>query len=174
MPWWQQYLTTLAAYAHGDFGYSTQYGTGVLEIIGEALPATAALAGLGFLVAALLATIIAFVSTLTPFAWLRDGLRALPGLFVSVPVFWLGILLIQVFSFGLGWVPIVGADPVQALDPPRHHARGADLGAAGTDPGSEHRRGAAPAVRDGRAGEGRRGRRGCCGTRWRATRSCPP
>jgi peptide/nickel transport system permease protein len=115
VPWWQQYLTTLAAYAHGDFGYSTQYGTGVLEILGEALPATAALAGLGFLVAALLATVIAFVSTLTPFTWLRNGLRALPGLFVSVPVFWLGILLIQVFSFGLGWVPIVGADPAQAL-----------------------------------------------------------
>ncbi|MDY0910191.1 ABC transporter permease [Microbacterium sp. CFBP9034] len=115
VPWWEQYFATLGGYVQGDFGYSTQYGTGVLQLIGEALPATAALAALGFLLAALIATAIAFLSTLSPFGWLREGLRALPGLFVSVPVFWLGILLIQVFSFGLGWVPIVGADPVAGL-----------------------------------------------------------
>ncbi|MFS0732467.1 ABC transporter permease [Microbacterium sp. 1P10UB] len=115
VPVWQQYLHTLGGYVRGDFGYSSQYGTEVLRLIADALPATAALAALGFAVAALLAGAIAFLSTLAPFAWLRGALRALPGLFVSVPVFWLGILLIQVFSFGLGWVPIVGADPVAAL-----------------------------------------------------------
>ena len=113
--WWEQYWATLSGYVQGDFGYSTQFGTGVLELIGEALPQTAALAGLGFLLAALIAAAIAFLSTLTPFGWLRGALRSLPGVFVSVPVFWLGILLIQVFSFGLGWVPIVGADPVAGL-----------------------------------------------------------
>lgn len=114
-PWWQQYVVTLAGYARGDFGFSTQYGTPVLQLIGEALPQTAALATLGFTLAVVIAVVIAFASTLSPFAWLRNLLRSLPGLFVSVPVFWLGILLIQVFSFGLGWVPIVGADPVVGL-----------------------------------------------------------
>lgn len=113
--WWEQYWATLTGYVQGDFGYSTQYGTGVLELIGEALPPTAALATLGFALAALIAVTIAFLSTLAPFAWLRQALQALPGVFVAVPVFWLGILLIQVFSFGLGWVPIVGADPVAGL-----------------------------------------------------------
>ena len=113
--WWEQYWATLSGYAHGDFGYSTQYGTGVLQLIGGALPPTAALATLGFALAAVIAFAIAFLSTLTPFGWLRRGLQALPGVFVAVPVFWLGILLIQVFSFGLGWVPIVGADPLVAL-----------------------------------------------------------
>ncbi len=77
-------------------------------MLAEALPATLLLAALGLLVAVLLAVLIAVLSSLAPFAWLRDGLRQVPGLFVAVPVFWLGILLIQVFSFGLGWVPIVG------------------------------------------------------------------
>jgi peptide/nickel transport system permease protein len=113
--WWEQYWATLSGYLAGDLGYSTQYGTNVRQIIGEALPATAVLAGLGFLLAAIIAVAIAFLSTLSPFAWVRGALRALPGVFVSVPVFWLGILLIQVFSFGLGWVPIVGADPVAGL-----------------------------------------------------------
>lgn len=114
-PWWEQYWVTLTGYAGGDLGYSTQYGTGVLQLIGEALPPTLALATLGFALAVVIAFAIAFLSTLTPFAWLRRGLQALPGVFVAVPVFWLGILLIQVFSFGLGWVPIVGADPVAGL-----------------------------------------------------------
>ncbi|MEZ3159002.1 ABC transporter permease [Microbacterium sp. BWT-B31] len=114
-PWWQQYLETLGGYLHGDFGFSTQYGTPVLELIGQALPPTIALASVGFVVAVVLAVGIAFLSALSPFAWLRTVLQAVPGVFVSVPVFWLGILLIQVFSFGLGWVPIVGADPVAGL-----------------------------------------------------------
>ena len=114
-PAWEQYLHTLGGYLTGDFGYSTQYGTPVLRLIGEALPETLALAGWGFLLAVTLAFGLAFLATLAPFAWLRSALHSLPALLVAVPVFWVGILLIQTFSFGLGWVPIIGANPMQAL-----------------------------------------------------------
>lgn len=115
LPWWQQYLHTIGGFVRGDFGYSTQYGTPVLTLIADALPHTALLAGLGFLAAIALAFAIAIAANLAPFAWLRRGLESLPPLFVSIPVFWFGILLIQVFSFGLGWVPIIAADPAIAL-----------------------------------------------------------
>ncbi|MCT1395018.1 ABC transporter permease [Microbacterium sp. p3-SID338] len=115
VPWGEQYLHAGLGFLAGDFGYSTQYGTPVRTMLAEALPATLLLAALGLLVAVVLAVLIAALSALAPFAWLRDGLRQVPGLFVAVPVFWLGILLIQVFSFGLRWVPIVGADPVSGL-----------------------------------------------------------
>ncbi|WP_022891388.1 ABC transporter permease [Agromyces subbeticus] len=115
VPAWQQYLHTVSGFLVGDFGYSVQYGTPVHELLAAALPETLALAGLGFLVAVLIAVSVAFLSTLAPFAWLRQALRSLPGVFVSVPVFWLGIVLIQVFSFQLKLVPVIGADPVQSL-----------------------------------------------------------
>lgn len=111
----EQFLHTLTGFLVGDFGYSVQYGTAVKELLGSALPDTLALATLGFLLAVVLAVTIAFLSTLAPFGWLRNALRALPGAFVSIPVFWLGIVLIQVFSFQLRLVPVIGADPVQAL-----------------------------------------------------------
>lgn len=114
-PAWEQFLHTLGGYLTGDFGFSTQYGTPVLRLIVEALPETLALAGWGFALAVVLAFGLAFVASLAPFAWLRTALHSLPSLLVAVPVFWIGILLIQTFSFGLGWVPIIGADPVQAL-----------------------------------------------------------
>ena len=50
---------------------------------------------------------LAFLSNQVGFGWLRSALQTLPSLFVSVPVFWLGIMLIQVSSFRLGWIPVI-------------------------------------------------------------------
>ena len=48
-------------------------------------------------------------------AWLRTAFQSLPSLFISVPVFWLGIMLIQVFSFQLGLVSVISPGPVERL-----------------------------------------------------------
>ncbi len=114
-PLWQQYLGTLANFLTGDFGTSLSNGAKVSELITTALPQTVALATTGFSLAVLLAVPLAAVATFGPSTWLREALRSLPPLFVSVPVFWVGIVFIQVFSFGLGWIPVIGADGWQAL-----------------------------------------------------------
>lgn len=114
-PLWQQFLTSVGKYITGNLGTSLQSGARVTDLIATALPQTIVLAGTGFLIAVLVAVSIAFLSTFRPFGWLRSVFRSLPPLFVSVPAFWVGILLIQVFSFGLGWVRVIGATGFEAL-----------------------------------------------------------
>jgi peptide/nickel transport system permease protein len=114
-PVWSQYLHTLGNFLEGDFGYSIQRGVPVAEGIAVNLPATLRLTVIGFLVAAILAAAIAVTASLTPFRWLRSVLRAAPSLFVSIPVFWLGIALIQVFSFRLKLIPVIGAGEWEGL-----------------------------------------------------------
>ncbi|MCJ1708578.1 ABC transporter permease [Microbacterium sp. VKM Ac-2923] len=110
-----QYVRSIAGFLTGDFGYSVASGAAVSDLIVTALPPTLTLAVLGLALAVLLAVTIAFTATYGGGRWLRRVFRGIPPLFVSLPVFWIGIILIQVFSFRLGLVPVIGANPVQAL-----------------------------------------------------------
>lgn len=112
---WQQYQHTLLGFLSGNFGYSVQAGVPVSQGLATNLPPTLRLAGLGFAAALLLAVVLAFASQLTRWGWLRSALRSLPSLFISVPVFWLGIMLIQVVSFRLGWIPVINPGKWQGL-----------------------------------------------------------
>lgn len=114
-PVWQQYLHTQAQFLTGHFGYSLQAGVPVSQGLATSLPPTLRLAALGFSTAALLAIALAAAASLAPLAWLRNALQALPSVFVSVPVFWLGIMLIQVLSFRLGWIPVINPGPWEGL-----------------------------------------------------------
>ncbi|MFJ2031749.1 ABC transporter permease [Streptosporangium sp. NPDC087985] len=109
------YLHTMLGFLRGSFGYSIDTGTPVIERLAEALPETARLAGAGFTLAVLTAVLITFAASHTRSAWIRGALLSVPSLFISVPTFWLGILLIQVFSFQLKLVPVIGGGPVQQL-----------------------------------------------------------
>ncbi|WP_449282985.1 ABC transporter permease [Leucobacter sp.] len=110
-----RYFESIGAFLRGDFGYSVQSGAKVSELIAEALPSTLALASIALVSAVFLAVVIAFTASYGKGLWLRRLFRNLPPLFISLPVFWIGIVLIQVFSFRLGLIPVIGASPAQAL-----------------------------------------------------------
>ncbi|OWJ66816.1 ABC transporter permease [Inquilinus limosus] len=114
-PVWTQYLHTLGGFLTGDFGTSVQAGVPVGQSLLANLPPTVWLAGFGFALAVLLAVAIAALSSLAAFAWLRSAVQSLPSLFVSVPTFWLGIMLIQVFSFRLKLIPVINPGPWEGL-----------------------------------------------------------
>lgn len=115
IPVWQAYVHTLSGFVVGDFGYSIQNGAAVRSLIVEVLPSTAALAVSAFVAAVGLAVGIAVLATWLRRPWLRNFLASLPSVFVSVPVFWLAMVLIQVFSFQLGLVRVIGAGPIESL-----------------------------------------------------------
>lgn len=115
IPWWQSYLHTLSGFLRGDFGFSIQNGAPVGGLLAQVLPQTVTLSVLAFAAAVVLAVTVAFLATWTRWAWLRNALASLPSVFVSVPAFWLAMVLIQIFSFRLGWVKVIGAGPVESL-----------------------------------------------------------
>ncbi|GLY02517.1 MULTISPECIES: ABC transporter permease [Actinoplanes] len=103
-----QYLNRLGHALTGDFGSSVQSGKPVTGAILEVLPSTLVLASAALVLATLIAFGIALAATATRRTWLRDLLESLPSGAVSVPVFLSGILVLQVFSFQLGWFPAFG------------------------------------------------------------------
>lgn len=114
-PLWRQYLHTLLAMLQGDFGYSLQAGLPVSSLIASNLPDTLALALPAFVLAVLLAFAIATASRLPWLRGISNLLQSLPVLFISLPTLWLGIALIQIFSFQLHWVPVINPGPLQGL-----------------------------------------------------------
>jgi peptide/nickel transport system permease protein len=115
LPLWERFLNTVGNFLTGNFGYSIQAGVPVSQQLATNLPPTLLLASLGFAAAVILTIALATLSNMTGMGWLRAGLQSLPSLFVSVPVFWLGIMLIQVFSFQLGLVSVISPGPVERL-----------------------------------------------------------
>lgn len=149
----RQLLHSAGQFLTGGFGYSIQSGTSVRQLLGEALPQTAALALLGFAVAALLAVTLAFAATYSRFGWLRRLLRNVPSLLVSVPVFWLGIVLVQVFSFRLGLIPVIDPGPIEGLILPVA-TLAVPISAPLAGPGPQHRRRQRTTVHRRRPGKG--------------------
>ncbi len=115
LPIWERYFRTLANFLTGNFGYSIQAGVPVSQQLQVNLPPTLQLASLGFLTAIILTIAIAALSNVVGMSWLRTAIQSMPSLFISVPVFWLGIMLIQVFSFQLGLVSVISPGPVERL-----------------------------------------------------------
>lgn len=109
-----QYFDYLWRLLHGDLGRSYALRMPVTEAIGGQIWPTLQLV----IVAAVLSLVVALVvglATANRPGWLRGPVTSLEVLTVAVPTFWLGILLLTIFSFELGWFPSVGSQGVSSL-----------------------------------------------------------
>ena len=114
-PIWQQYFSALSTVLQGNLGYSIQLGVPVTEVLATNFPQTLKLIIPSFLLAIVVGTGLAVLAWIPALKALRNLLISLPSLLVSLPVFWLGIVLIQLFSFQLHWVSVINRSPIGGM-----------------------------------------------------------
>src|SRR6516225_11821795 len=110
-----QYLSFLAGAVHGDLGRSFVHSTPALSLILERMPATLELAATAMLIAVILGIPLGLWAGLRPNGIAGRTIMAGSILGFSLPTFWVGLMLIMVFSVMLGWLPSNGRGPTTLL-----------------------------------------------------------
>ena len=105
-PPFEQYVAYLGQLLRGDLGQSYQLRMPVTEVIGRQLGATLQLSVAALAIAVVLALAVALLARGRVSRTVAAGIELLV---LSSPVFWIGLLLLSVFAFGLGWFPVAGS-----------------------------------------------------------------
>lgn len=108
-PVWEQYLTFLGNALQGNFGTSLKWpGENAMGFVLDRLPATLQLGGLAILISVVIALPLGIAAAVYKDSAIDRGAQIFALLGQSMPNFWLGIVLIWVFSVWLGWLPTSG------------------------------------------------------------------
>jgi len=115
-----QYVKWLQNVMAGNFGTSWVTRKPALDLILGALPVTVQLVGTAFVIAILIAFPAGIFAALRPRSWIDQGATTLALIGISMPSFWLGIMLILLFALQFRWLPPSGyvpftSNPVNAL-----------------------------------------------------------
>jgi len=103
-----QYIDWISNLFHGEFGTSLFYREAVSNLLIQRVPITLHLGLLAFVISAILGITAGMLAALTRGRWLDTLMTTLANLGITVPVFWLGILMIYLFGLRLGLLPIFG------------------------------------------------------------------
>jgi peptide/nickel transport system permease protein len=103
-----QYGNWVLDILHGDFGTSIYYKEKVGKLMAERFPVTVHLGLIALVVGALLGILVGLVAAVYRGSWADKIITPLTYIGVTIPVFWLGILLIYLFGLKLNWLPISG------------------------------------------------------------------
>lgn len=107
-PLWEQYWIFVGNAISGDLGNSFTYGVPAMSLILARLPATLELAVAALVIALLLGLPLGMIAGLRPDRWYAKCIMGLSTIGFSIPVFWIGLMLIMVFSVQLRWLPAIG------------------------------------------------------------------
>lgn len=110
-PYHEQFARWLARVAQGDLGASIRTGRPVAAEIGKAVGNTLMIATLATFIGFVLGTLFGFVAGYFRDSWVDKAASAAAVFGVSVPHYWLGMVLVIIFAVQLGWLPPTGAGP---------------------------------------------------------------
>ena len=105
-----QFASFAANAATGDFGMSFKFKVPVMELVAERLPATIELALAATLIAVAIGVPLGVLAAARPGGWLDSAASGLSFAGISMPNFWIGILLILLFAGHLNWLPSGGRE----------------------------------------------------------------
>ena len=103
-----QYGHYISGVVQGDLGYSIRYEQPVGELIGDFLPVTGFLAAYVILLTIPLTLLLGILAARNRGRWIDQVIRMASVLGIAMPVFWLAILMLRLFSVDLGWFPVSG------------------------------------------------------------------
>lgn len=107
-PLYKRYYNWVSDIAKGELGYSRTYRIPVTEMMGPALAATFTLSVCSLLFSLLVAIPLGIICALRPNSKIDYAVNLFSFAGISVPSFWLGIVLIIIFAVNLGWLPAGG------------------------------------------------------------------
>lgn len=117
-PFFERLFEWFGAAFRGDLGTSYATGRSVTELLLERLPATLSLVAGGLFVAVLLGLALGLLGGTRPGSSTDRVSTIVTAITVAIPEFWLGIVLLLIFSVQLGWVPVIAYVPFE-VDPAR-------------------------------------------------------
>lgn len=107
-PVWAQYWMFLKNALTGNLGNSFVFNQPVLDLILQRMPATLELAAAALVMALVIGIPLGVYAGLKPNGWLAKSIMTFSILGFSLPTFWIGLVMIMVFSVQLGWLPSSG------------------------------------------------------------------
>lgn len=110
-----QFFITVGRLFQGDLGYSLGTGRAVSDMLLQGLGSTLLLALAALVVAAVIATSVGLLAVFAPWEPVRSLARLVPALSLATPSFLIGLLLLQVFSYQLGWVSSLDTESLSSL-----------------------------------------------------------
>lgn len=109
-PFHIQYIRWLGGVLTGDMGMSYSARVPVAQKLMEALPGTLLLAGSSLFMMIVVSLPLGIISALKRNTLIDNGIRFLTFIGISMPTFWVGLMLLYVFGLQLGWFPIAGGE----------------------------------------------------------------
>ncbi len=107
-PYWKQFVDYIGNVLQGNFGDSYMYNRPVLDLIIERIPNTLQITVTALIIALIIGVAIGMFSALHQYSVLDYVFMVLALVGVSMPIFWLGLMLVNLFSVQLGWLPTQG------------------------------------------------------------------
>ena len=103
-----QYFNWISNVARGDLGRSILSHAPVIDQINHRIPVTLYLGILSFLISIIVGVPAGIISAVRRGSWLDTIVTTLANLGITVPTFWLGVILMYVFGLYLDWLPVMG------------------------------------------------------------------